>query len=86
MLLVACAAGLFLSSEGTRSYWKRKRYLKELQTKLEDLRASNKNLAQEVERFKHDPRAIERIARRDLGLIQPGEIEYRFVVERSTPG
>ena len=85
LIIGLCALGLFLSSEGTRSYWKRKRYLKELQTRLENLRTSNKNLALEVERFKSDPRAIEQVARRELGLIQPGEIEYRFVVQESPP-
>ena len=75
--------GLFLSSEGSRSYWKRKRHLKELQAKLEQARAENKSLAQEVQRLETDPRAIEQIARRVLGMIQPGEIEYRFVSENS---
>ena len=76
--------GLFLSSEGSRSYWKRKRYLKHLERKLSDLKTSNEKLSQEVARLKSDPRAIERIARSDLGLLKPGEIEYRFVVNRST--
>jgi cell division protein FtsB len=74
------AAGFFLSNEGTRSYWKRKRYLKELEARLEEIRASNKNLEHEIARFQNDPRAVEQLARRELGLIQPGEIEYRFVV------
>ena len=80
---LACL-GLFLSSEGSRSYWKRKRYLKHLEQKLADLKTSNEKLSQEVSRLKSDPRAIEQIARNDLGLIKPGEIEYRFVVDRSS--
>lgn len=80
-LLLAVA---FLSSEGSRSYWKRKRHLKHLEQKLSELKASNESLGREVERLKSDPRAIERIARSELGLLKPGEIEYRFVVGRST--
>ena len=58
--------------------------MKNLEQKLSNLKASNENLAREVERLKTDPRALERIARKDLGLIKPGEMEYRFVLERST--
>ena len=76
--------GFFLSSEGSRSYWKRKRHLKHLEQKLVELKAFNENMVLEVERLKSDPRAIERIARSELGLLKPGEIEYRFVVGRST--
>ena len=70
--------GAFLSSEGSRSYWKRKRHLKHLEQKLSELKISNDNLSREIERLQSDPRAIERIARSELGLLKPGEIEYRF--------
>ncbi|OGR87310.1 MAG: hypothetical protein A3A86_04100 [Elusimicrobia bacterium RIFCSPLOWO2_01_FULL_60_11] len=76
--------GAFLSSEGSRSYWKRKRHFKHLEQKLSELKVSNDNLAREVQRLKSDPRALERIARSELGLQKPGEIEYRFTVGRST--
>ena len=76
--------GLYLSSDGSRSYWKRKRTLKHLDRKLADLKESNDNLSLEISRLKSDPRAIEKIARNDLGLIRPGEVEYRFVVDRSS--
>ena len=78
------ALGFFLSSKGTRSYWKRKRSLRELEKKLEQARETNRNLTLEIHRLQTDPRAIEQIARRDLGLLQPGEIEYRFIIEHST--
>ncbi len=82
--LAGLVAILILSSEGTRSYWKRKRALRELEKKLDKARATNKSLTLEIHRLQTDPRAIEQIARRDLGLLQPGEIEYRFVIEKST--
>lgn len=85
-LLVALGVlGLYLSSEGSRSYWKRKRALNQLERKLSDLKASNELLSREVSRLKSDPRAIENLARSELGLTKPGEIEYRFVVDRSSP-
>ena len=36
-------------------------------------RAENARLREEVRRLEEDPAAIEEIARRDLGLIRPGE-------------
>jgi cell division protein FtsB len=36
-------------------------------------RADNARLREEVRRLREDPSAIEEIARRDLGLIRPGE-------------
>jgi cell division protein FtsB len=36
-------------------------------------RAENDQLADQIWRLRHDPAAIEEIARRDLGLIKPGE-------------
>jgi cell division protein FtsB len=35
--------------------------------------AENQRLRDEVERFKNDPTAIEGLARKELGLIRPGE-------------
>ena len=84
ILLGLACLGLYLSSEGSRSYWKRKRALEHLEQKLADLKASNENLSGEIARLKSDPRGIEQIARNDLGLIQPGEIEYRFVADSSS--
>ena len=82
-IVAGLAAVGFLSSEGLRTYWQRKRTLHKLERKLDDMRASNKNLTMEIERLKNDPHAIEQVARKDLGLIQSGEIEYRFVVDRA---
>lgn len=36
-------------------------------------RAENSRLREEARRLKEDPSAIEEVARRDLGLIRPGE-------------
>lgn len=84
ILIVSCAIGLLFSSKWTRSYWQQKRYLNNLQKKLDQVRLNNKNLTAEIHRLQTDPHAIEQIARRELGLIQPGEIEYRFVVLHSS--
>jgi cell division protein FtsB len=45
-------------------------------------RAENARLADEVRRLTEDPSAIEDIARRELGLIKPGE---RLFIIRDVP-
>ena len=45
-----------------------------LQAQLTQVQNENLRLAEQAERLKHDPNAIEEAARRDLGLMKPGEI------------
>lgn len=45
----------------------------ELARTIANERAENERLRDEARRLKEDPNAIEEIARRDLGLIRPGE-------------
>ena len=46
-------------------------------------RSENARLREEARRLREDPAAIEEIARRDLGLIRPGE--KLFIVKDVTP-
>ena len=45
----------------------------ELSTAVTRKREENGRLAEEVRRLQNDPEAIEELARRELGLIRPGE-------------
>jgi cell division protein FtsB len=45
-----------------------------LRAALVQLQDENLRLAEQAERLKHDPHAIEEAARRDLGLMKPGEV------------
>lgn len=44
-----------------------------LSTTIEHKKADNARLREEARRLKDDPSAIEEVARRELGLIKPGE-------------
>jgi cell division protein FtsB len=44
-----------------------------LSTQVDAARADNARLRNEIRRLTEDPAAIEEIARRELGLIKPGE-------------
>ena len=50
-----------------------------LSSSLNGLRAENAVLRDEIARLKGDPKAIEDAARRDLGLVRPGE--WLFIVK-----
>lgn len=45
---------------------------------IEYLRRENDYLKSEIFRLKNDPQYQERMVRKELGYIQPGEIEYRI--------
>jgi cell division protein FtsB len=47
-----------------------------LARELEDMKAENARLAAEIVALRSDPRAIERIAREELGLVRPGETVF----------
>lgn len=44
-----------------------------LAASVESLRRENQRLIEQKERFLHDPATLEDLARRDLGMIKPGE-------------
>ena len=43
---------------------------------IEDLQAENARLGNEIAALRSDPRAIERLAREELGLARPGETVF----------
>lgn len=40
--------------------------------------AANKALSEQIERLKSDDRYLEGLTRRELGLVRPNEVVYRF--------
>ena len=48
---------------------------------IADIRRENAGLREQIRRLREDPRAIEAVAREELGLMRPGE--RLFVVKRS---
>jgi cell division protein FtsB len=56
---------------------------RQLEQALSAVRAENAQLREEARRLREDPRAIEDIARRELGLMKPGE--KLFIVKDIEP-
>ena len=43
-----------------------------------ECREKNRRLYEHIERLRHDPEYIEKIARKELGLVKEGELVYIF--------
>ena len=56
----------------------------ELAASLDQVKSENTRLREEARRLREDPEAIEEEARRDLGLVRPGEV--LFIVKDVHPG
>lgn len=49
-----------------------------LETRLREVKNENKELKEKTEKISNLD-TVEEIARKELGMLKPGEIEYRFV-------
>lgn len=90
LILLLCFLGLLLllSLLGDRSLlelYQMGRVKAHLEQEIDALKHENALLEQEVEAMRRHPSRIEDIARRDLGLVRPGEIVYQFRKPERTP-
>jgi len=51
---------------------------REMEKRVEELKAENDRLKREIQALQSDRRYLESIARRDFGLVRPNEIIYQF--------
>ena len=61
-----------------RRYWE----IHNLKNEIAQLKKENSLLKQQIYLLEEDASYIERIARKELGLISSGEVEYRFEKEK----
>jgi cell division protein FtsB len=52
---------------------------KDLLAQMDAVRIENRKLTQQIVALQKDPKAVERIAREELGMVRPEELVYRFV-------
>ena len=57
----------------------------ELRLKADELRRENKEILNEIRALKSDPKAIEKIAREELGMVKPGEVKITTNPDRQGP-
>ncbi len=76
--IAAAAAGLLIvANQGFRSWVRVKLEHRALERELARMKDEETSLQTELRAMKDDDRALERAARRELGLVRPGEVEYR---------
>ncbi len=69
----AFVANALVGDQGLLATKRARRQHDDLAATIARQRAENARLREEARRLREDPAAIEEIARRDLGLIRPGE-------------
>jgi len=82
--LIALAVGSVFGDRGILNLLEKRREVDALRAQLDGLRAENARLATEIAELRTSPRAIERLAREQLGLARPDETVF-FVREQSDP-
>lgn len=79
ILAAALAVSVFISGGAVRRYWMRRQELNRLEDRRTEMRHRVREVEARRERAEHDDAYIETVARRELGLVGPDEIEFRFV-------
>ncbi|MFH1541376.1 MAG: septum formation initiator family protein [Elusimicrobiota bacterium] len=70
---------ILFGNKGMRSVITQRVMLGKLNKKFTAIETESRNLKLRLYNFENNPAYFEREARRKLGLIQPGEIKYKFV-------
>jgi len=82
--LVALSVGSVFGDRGILNMLEERRKVDALRQELDELRAENARLAAEIHDLRTSPRAIERLAREELGLARPDETV--FLIRESARG
>jgi len=74
--LIALLVGALFGDRGLLHLIDQRHRAEALARELDDLQSENVRLAGEIAALRSDPRAIERLAREELGLARPGETVF----------
>lgn len=85
--VVCCIVyGVLRDDEGVMHVFRERSRLQDLSHSVNSLREENNQLRTEIKALRADPRAIEKLAREDLGLSREGEIVFILESEPADPG
>jgi cell division protein FtsB len=73
---VVLVVDALVGDKGLMQTVRARRQHRELAASLEDVRRRNASLREHVRRLREDPAEIEALARRELGLVRPGELLF----------
>jgi cell division protein FtsB len=74
--LIALVVAALFGDRGMLHLMAQKQRAETLAREIDELRAENQRLASDIVALKREPRAIERLAREQLGLARPGETVF----------
>jgi len=74
--LIALTVGSVFGDRGILNLVGKRRQVEALRGELQELRAENARLSSEIVALRTSPRAIERLAREQLGLARPDETVF----------
>ncbi|HVR72668.1 MAG TPA: septum formation initiator family protein [Vicinamibacteria bacterium] len=83
ILVVALVVGSLFGDRGFLQLVRQQQRAEALAREIEQLRLENRRLVSEILALRSDPRAIERLAREELGLSRPGETV--FLIHENPP-
>ena len=83
--LIALAVGSVFGDRGMLNLMSKRRQVDALRAELEGLREENARLTAEIAALRTSPRAIERLAREELGLARPDETVFLIREEPGRP-
>jgi len=76
IVLLALVVGSIFGDRGLINLFQKREQVQILRLEIEALRADNAQLVREIGALKQSPRAIERLAREELGLARPDETVF----------
>jgi cell division protein FtsB len=82
--LIALGVGSVFGDRGILSMLGEREKVESLRAELDELRAENTRLSAEIADLRTSPRAIERLAREELGLARADETV--FLIREAAPG
>jgi cell division protein FtsB len=82
--LIALGVGSVFGDRGILNLLARRRQVETLRDEIDSLRKENARLSSEIAALRSDPRAIERIAREELGFSRPDETVFLVREEGTT--
>jgi len=85
LLLIALLVGSMFGDRGILHLITQRQRAEALREEIESLREENLRLYARIHELRTDPRAVERLAREELGLARPGETVFLLHEGRETP-
>ena len=76
LLLIALVVGSMFGDRGILHLMTQRQRAEALRQEIEALREENLKLYAQIRELRTDPRAVERLAREELGLARPGETVF----------